>query len=215
MKIFNSLKACLAMLTCSIAFSSCYIGGGTITFDSNGAGYDPQPVSLNNGQTLDPLPVMSKIGYDFVGWCYDEDLIRLAYAPVAMGIHDFTLYAKYKINDSYFIYEDAMNWTENSPTYSFVRDTPCYILLNMLPTLPDLKNITIQAFENSDYRCMSMKVFDYNGKEIPDKNPAPEIFEPDIDLQDTPLDMKLYRQYVLVIQPQVNGTGMAQITCYV
>ena len=96
MKYGKFLKTSLLAFLCGACLSSCYIGGGTISFETNGAGYTPMPINHNNGQSIDYLPTPSKIGYNFVGWCYDAELANLVYTPITMGTKDFTLYAKYK-----------------------------------------------------------------------------------------------------------------------
>jgi uncharacterized repeat protein (TIGR02543 family) len=198
MKFSKALKLGVAMLTCALAFSSCQIGGGTITFDSNGAGYDPQPVSLNNGDSLDKLPIMSKIGYNFVGWCYDKELTRLAYTPVGMGVEDFTLYAKYKIDEAQFL-NQTITWT-NGASFEYTCDeyTTSHLLLNMLPSLGSLgKIILVSTISSQSYE--KLRVCDYNGKVIPDKNPAPHIWEPASPIEKYLPDGATYQQFVVEI----------------
>ena len=202
----------ISALFCTLCLSSCYIGGGTVTFDTNGAGYTPMPISQNNGQTIDKLPIVSKIGYEFVGWCYDKDLTNLAYTPLTMGTKDFTLYAKYKIKEADFISESTIQWTENTPSITLYHDNPRYILLNMLPSLNSVNKISVLPYQ-SEYTCSSLKVFDYNGKEIPDKNPADEIWEAAEALSNVAADDATYRQYVLVIEHKIDHAGTAQIIC--
>ncbi|MBE5739832.1 MAG: hypothetical protein E7349_03130 [Clostridiales bacterium] len=198
MKFSKAFKIGIATLTCALAFSSCQIGGGTITFDSNGAGYDPQPVSLNNGTYLNDLPIMSKIGYDFVGWCYDKELTKLAYAPVGMGIEDFTLYAKYKIDEDQFI-NQTLTWTNGaSLDYACNAYTASHLLLNMLPSLGSLGKIILGSpISSQSYE--KLRVCDYNGKVIPDKNPASHIWEPASPIEKYLPDGATYQQFVIEI----------------
>ncbi len=198
-KIYKCLfSAILGSAYALTSFSACHIGGGTIYFNSNGASYDPQPVSLNNGTSLDKLPVMNKIGYDFVGWCYDEELTRLAYAPVAMGIDDFTLYAKYKINEAQFI-NQTITWTDNlSYNYECNEYTSSYLLLNMLPSVGHLGKIILMS-PISSQRYEVFRVCDYNGKVIPDKNPLPHVWEPASPFEASLPEGETYRQFVIEI----------------
>ncbi len=209
MKFFNILKMGAATLSCALAFSSCYIGGGTITFDSNGAGYTPQPVSLNNGDSLDKLPIMSKIGYDFVGWCYDKELTRLATPPVGMGINDFTLYAKYKIDEEQFI-NQTITWTNNaSLEYACDEYTASHLLLNMLPSVGSLgKIILLSSISSQSYE--NFRICDDKGKVIPDKNPLPHIWEPASPLENDLPDGATYRQFVV----EISTSNLSVITIH-
>lgn len=69
----------------------------TVTFEVNG-GSEIAPVVVNNGEVVfeptDPI----KEGYTFVGW-YTDGALELAYDFEALVETDFTLYAKWQINE--------------------------------------------------------------------------------------------------------------------
>ena len=126
------------LLMLSLSLTSCMVGGSTLTFVSYGA-YDPQQVSYNNGQTISSLPVMNKIGFEFVGWATKENSTEVLYVPFTAGITDLTLYGVYKIDyDMFFdnnIVNDSADFVE---PYSYSN---CILLKNN----KEATSITIDA----------------------------------------------------------------------
>ncbi len=205
MKPLHAIKLGIISILSLLSLSACQIGGGTIYFDSNGASYNPQPVPLNNGSSLPALPTMSKIGYNFVGWCYDKELTKLAYAPVGMGIDDFTLYAKYKIDEEQFL-NQTITWTNaSSLEYPCDAYTASHLLLNMLPSVGNLGKIVLFSpsstlvFDGISQSYEILRVCDHNGKVIPDKNPLPHVWEPDAPMESLLPEGATYRQFVIEI----------------
>ncbi len=68
-----------------------------ITFNSNG-GSSAEPIESYKGAAISPPVVPVRVGYDFAGWCTDEQLTNV-YTFTKMPDYSFTLYAAWTANE--------------------------------------------------------------------------------------------------------------------
>ena len=162
--------------------SACGIGIFTINFETY-SDYSLNPKYYNPGEsTIGTLPnPFGKTGYNFLYWCWDEDL-TMQYNATEAGTGEITLYAKWEIQENFFIgrtvdwagSESGANKTLEISSNAII---PTDILLNKTNTIYAFSNIEVQSTSGS-YQCLNVQVFADNGKPIEDKNSLSNIWQP-------------------------------------
>lgn len=120
------LMTCMMLLSAGLFFAGCSKNEepqpqpGTrfsITFDAGEGTVSTGKKTYTVGERFS-FPVPSYVGYDFVGWFYDEALTQKAEADTLEIKSDITLYAKYE-KATYTIFFDTRNSATKIPNMTF------------------------------------------------------------------------------------------------
>ncbi|MBQ7760615.1 MAG: InlB B-repeat-containing protein [Clostridia bacterium] len=188
---------CIFLLTLLCVFpvlTSCSIGGSTLSFVSYGS-YNPQDQSYNAGQSITKLPIISKIGFNFLGWSFKENSTEIIYLPISAGTTDVTLYAVYEINREAFIGGNAIDPSKNEAYH-----TTGYSNSILLYNNREVTQITITDNSSS---IQTVGIHNCNGKTLDFvKNGSTYTFEPTIG--DIIIDIKINSAESVEINFQIN-----------
>ena len=206
----KKIKMFLASVTSALSvlsFPSCSIGGGVLTFETNGGSYIHQ-VALNAGQEHNLLSP-TRTGYQFVAWYYDAQLTNRVSTPFTMGTKDMTIYAKYTIDETQFSETGTvLNWSGGS-VYTEQKDfvqnyhSKLYLLKNGV-SMYALNTVSVLPASDSALVAEYVKVFADNGLELADSNPAPNVWQ-----SASPLSMET--RFIIEIKITSSGQGYLQI----
>ncbi len=176
-KYFMFLLVALVVFPAIVVFNGCSIGVCTLTFETWG-GTGPSDIVLSPGESLDSSKFYDaqKPGYDFVCWCYDEELTRPISFPMVATNGVFTYYAKYELDEEYFISNsNYITWTNDQEDIYADASLNPYTQLNFMLEKSNL-NFVLESIEiepidptpGQGFMVDWFEVYDEQGKIVDD-----------------------------------------------
>lgn len=195
-KILNFTPILCLIFGLLFLLSACTIGSVTIRFETFG-GYPVEDRTFSPGQTINNLPGTTKYFYTFNYWSTTEDLSTPLTFPT--NARNMTLYAKYSINPVFFTTESTINWTNSESSIQAPISTSALHLIKS-NNIDEMTRIELLS-SSSDFSATNITVTDKNGKDIPDANPSPLVWQPQ-----TPFNNTTSSEFVIQLQ-NVTGSG--------
>jgi uncharacterized repeat protein (TIGR02543 family) len=129
-----------------MVYANYYINSYTISFDNNG--FYVSPITQDYGTAVSAPANPNKTGYTFVTWCIDIGL-ETPYIFDTMPSEDFTLYAKWIVNQ----YTIAFNSNGGSSVNSITQN---YLTSVQAPQVPTKADYTFNAwYKNSNLQTIN------------------------------------------------------------